>query len=72
MNHEKMYVCVCILITELHYLENKNVRGLIQLGGRYANGEGGGGGRVGLICGSKRWERTPNNIGHAILKKNRG
>ena len=29
MNHEKMYVCVCILITELNYLENKNVRGWI-------------------------------------------
>ena len=27
------------------------------------------GGRVGLICGSKRWETTPNNIGHAILKQ---
>ena len=32
MNLEKIYVCACIWITEINYLENKNGHVLVQLG----------------------------------------
>ena len=51
MNLEKIYVCACIKRIEINYLENKNGHGWVQLGWTVCYWRGGG--RVGLICGSK-------------------
>ena len=33
MNLEEIFICACIWRTEINYLENKNGRGWVQLGG---------------------------------------